>query len=59
MGPFFYGGNAPANARAGRYRLDGYLIQILPDAGAAWIDRAGMSGPDMLVLGSTALFRVK
>lgn len=52
-GTYRYGAGA-----SGRYKVDGYLIQMIPNNGAAWIDRVGMGG-DMLVLGSMGLFRVK
>jgi hypothetical protein len=57
-GTYLYGPAASGNARSGKYRLSGYLIQTIPDQGPAVIDRAGMSG-DMFIIGSSSLLRVK
>lgn len=43
---------------AGRYVVDGYLIHMMPSNGAAWITLVGLGG-DMLVYGTSGLFRVK
>lgn len=58
-GTYIYG-SAPASAGStGRYRLDGYLIQLIPNSAPGVIDRFAMAGTDTLVMGSSALFRVK
>lgn len=43
---------------SGTYTLDGYLLHVKPQQGAAWIDVAGRAGP-MLVKGSSMLVRVR
>lgn len=43
---------------SGRYVVDGYLIHMMPSNGAAWVNRVGLGG-DMLVYGTSGLFRVK
>ncbi len=57
-GTFLFGVGGPGSGRSGRYRLEGYLLQLLPDSGPGWIDRVGISG-ETLVLGSTLQFRVR
>jgi hypothetical protein len=57
-GTYFYGSSLAKKGSSGRYRLDGYLIQMIPNDGRGAIDMIGMGG-ETLVMGSTLLFRVK
>jgi hypothetical protein len=57
-GTYLYGSGAASNVNSGRYRLNGYLIQMIPNDGPPLIDRVGMGG-EMLILGSSGLLRVK
>ena len=57
-GSYVYGPAAASNARSGKYRLSGYLIQMIPENGPTVIDRAGMGG-EMLVIGNSGALRVK
>ena len=57
-GTFLFGSGASASGRSGRYRLEGYLLHLLPDNGPAWIDRVGIDG-ETLLLGSKLQFRAK
>jgi hypothetical protein len=57
-GTYLYGSAAASNASSGGYRLDGYLIHMIPNAGPPVIDRIGMGG-EMLIIGSSGLVRVK
>jgi hypothetical protein len=56
-GTYLYGPPAAGNVRTGKYRLSGYLIQMLPDNGPPVIDRVGIGG-GMLVIGSSGVLRV-
>jgi hypothetical protein len=57
-GTYLYGPPRAGNVRTGRYRLSGYLIQMIPDDGPPAINLAGMGG-DMLVIGNSGVLRVK
>ena len=46
-----FGDFVVAGTGRGTWALDGYLIAITPADGAGWINRVGMTGDDLLVLG--------